>query len=642
MKYRKDIDGLRAIAVISVIAFHSGIEVFSGGFVGVDIFFVISGYLITSIIYKDVKDGIFSFRNFFERRAARLLPALFITLAIVLLFGFILFDGRSFDKLGKEVFFSALGAANIHFANGLNYFVQDMTFNPLTHLWSLGIEKQFYLILPPLIVLFFKFSKKLIVYTIISLIFISFMLSIYSISQSQIKGYFLLHYRAFELFIGVFTALLKVSKYEKYKYFFIKKSHLSYIGFILIISPIFILSEKSSFPGFNALWPCIGTALVIAFPCQGILGKLLSSKVFVMLGLISYPLYLYHQPLISFIYYYEFDLLPINLFFVILIISTVGSLVTHKYIEIPVRRIVSKHSNKSLIPFISFLTVTLFFAFLGLIIAKTNGLESRYKLLNPFGAEITKAHMFSFRKIFPNSFEISDNNHSKVLFVGDSMVQQYIIPFSNLLNLMPEDVDLATKGGCILLKGEIAKGRVADMSYPLQNKLYAIKKTYDYVIISQSWEGYDSLLLNTSKPDGFEKWSKHLLITVNHFLTIAKKVIIIGPHPRVNGTKRIQPHLLIDKETYKKNLAFLEILNHSSWEKGRIFFERFNKNENITVIDPFSIFCSKNSSLKDENWSFFRDGIHITSASHEYVTKHIQIQLNKQYIKLRKLNVPSK
>ena len=135
MKYRKDIDGLRAIAVISVIAFHSGIEAFSGGFVGVDIFFVISGYLITSIIYKDVKDGIFSFRNFFERRAARLLPALFITLAIVLLFGFILFDGRSFDKLGKEVFFSALGAANIHFANGLNYFVQDMTFNPLTHLW---------------------------------------------------------------------------------------------------------------------------------------------------------------------------------------------------------------------------------------------------------------------------------------------------------------------------------------------------------------------------------------------------------------------------------------------------------------------------------------------------------------------------
>ena len=125
MQYRRDIDGLRAIAVLSVILFHSGISAFAGGYIGVDIFFVISGYLITTLIYKEIKQGNFTYINFYKRRIARLLPALSITLLFVLIFGFIFYNNKSFDNLGKEVFFSSIGAANILFSQGINYFVNN-------------------------------------------------------------------------------------------------------------------------------------------------------------------------------------------------------------------------------------------------------------------------------------------------------------------------------------------------------------------------------------------------------------------------------------------------------------------------------------------------------------------------------------
>ncbi len=164
MNYRPDIDGLRAISVIAVIIFHTGFSFLSGGFIGVDVFFVISGYLITSLVYKEITSGTFSYLTFYKRRIARLLPALIITLILVLGFGFLFYDNREFDNLGKELFFSALGAANILFAQGVNYFAQEDSVRPLIHLWSLGVEEQFYLIWPTLLITltFFKFRYVLI------------------------------------------------------------------------------------------------------------------------------------------------------------------------------------------------------------------------------------------------------------------------------------------------------------------------------------------------------------------------------------------------------------------------------------------------------------------------------------------------
>ena len=629
MKYRKDIDGLRAIAVLSVIAFHSGIESFSGGFIGVDIFFVISGYLITTLIYRDMQSRCFSFFNFYKRRVSRLLPALSITLVIVLFFGFFLYNGGAFDNLGKEVFYSSFGAANILFAKGQNYFVQDITFRPLLHLWSLGVEEQFYLIWPLLLLLVCKISKKYVLPTAICLFILSLVLSVYAVIESNTKGYFLLHYRAFELFVGVLTSLLAASQ-ERLKLNIKIHKILSYSGLFLIFFPMFILNENSSFPGFNALLPCLGTALLIIFPCQGKVAKLLTCRGFVLIGLVSYPLYLYHHPLISFIHFFEFSLSPISLFFITFSIGAFVAWLTYKYVEQPIRRIVSTSSRLSFVIVVCLSSLMPIFAVTGLIIAKTNGFNIRFDYFNPFAAEITEAHEFTFHENFKSGFQVVDSNHSKALFVGDSLLQQYVLPLMETLNLRTKDIDTVTRGGCVLLKGiDFRDNFDLIPSSILQKRLYDINKTYDYVVISQSWESYDSSVFNFKKSKGFAKWNDLLDNTIDHFLKIAKEVIIIGAHPKVSGTSRIQPHIFKTRTSYDRNLKKLKITNFRSMQDGHDFFKKFDSNANVTVLEPLEIFGMPNSSLRNNKWAYFRDDEHLSSASLAYVTERLKTLILK-------------
>ncbi|MGF2735343.1 acyltransferase family protein [Marinobacter sp. DUT-1] len=197
--YRPDIDGLRALAVLPVVLFHVDATLMPGGFVGVDVFFVISGFLITALLLSEMEGQRFSFAEFYKRRVARLLPALSVTLLMVVVFGFFFYGSRQFDSLGKDIFFSAFGAANLHFAQGVNYFAQDAAYQPLIHLWSLGVEEQFYVVWPVVMLAVYKLSKNLLVPVTLLLFALSFTLSIQGVSQDYLAGYFWPHYRAFEL-----------------------------------------------------------------------------------------------------------------------------------------------------------------------------------------------------------------------------------------------------------------------------------------------------------------------------------------------------------------------------------------------------------------------------------------------------------
>ncbi|MEO1803099.1 MAG: acyltransferase, partial [Cyanobacteria bacterium J06629_2] len=264
-KYRADLDGLRAVCVLAVIFFHAGFTFLAGGYVGVDVFFVISGYLITSIVHKDLKANKFSFKQFYKKRGARLLPALLITLMVTGLFGFIFYDNKSLDNLGREIMYGAFGAANILFAQGENYFVTDESYRPLIHLWTLGIEEQFYFVWPILLVLLSALRVKQILAIALILCTASLVMSVAAVETNPIAAYFYTHYRAYELLIGAVVALSMIGFRGKLELSQRKKEILSLLGVLLIIVPMFLFDENTTFPGLNALYPCIGTALLICW-----------------------------------------------------------------------------------------------------------------------------------------------------------------------------------------------------------------------------------------------------------------------------------------------------------------------------------------------------------------------------------------
>lgn len=626
MEYRSDIDGLRAIAVLGVLLFHSGVELFSGGYVGVDIFFVISGYLITSMICKEVTKGEFTFISFYKRRIARILPALIITLVGVYIFGFVFYSSKVFDNLGKEIFFSSIGAANILFAQGVNYFVKDEAYQPLIHLWSLGVEEQFYLFWPFLLFFILHKKQKFAIPIVFILFFISFALSALAVEKGNSKAYFLLHYRAYELLFGVLISLFghsvsKLGNRNKYN------EYLSFFGIILIIFSISVFDKNTSFPGFNALIPCIGAALLIMFPSDGVLGRILSQKLLVSIGLISYPLYLIHQPLISFIYFFEIKIEPAIIFIIVLLLAGSLSWFIYKYIEKPLRKIARENNQSKSTLVVSVLALTLpALAFVGVITSKSNGLEIRFKYLNPYAMEVSNAQKTTFHEFFKRGYSVSDTAHSKALFIGDSVLQQYVYPLKQSLNMEINQIDTITRGGCVLLKNVDFEDVFSDISCDsLRESLYDNKKTYDVIFISQAWSSYNESIKNFREiNEDYSKWTPFIIDTIKHLKNQTEKIVIIGDHIQVGGTKKLQPSIKTNFAQYESELYNLEVTNISEMIKNNLYFQDIAKEFGIVYINPYDIFCKSDCTLHDENWSYFSDSQHISSAATEFVVKKIK------------------
>jgi peptidoglycan/LPS O-acetylase OafA/YrhL len=290
LKYRPELDGLRAIAVISVILFHAGFEVFKGGFVGVDMFFVLSGYLMTSIIQRETKAQSFTIQNFYERRARRILPMLLFTISISYLPAAFYMTDSEYTFFTKSAFYSSIGVANIFYSTTTKgYFDTSTDLIPLIHTWTLGVEEQFYVIIPLIFLIFGPFGEKMI----ISVLYLFTILSFFStfLTANTILSYYLLHTRFWELAIGSLAAFLPTQY---------KSEYLSIVGFGMILISIFKFDESFTNPSYFTLVPTVGTALLILFSEGTILAGVLSHRIPVTIGLISYSAYLIHQPLFAF------------------------------------------------------------------------------------------------------------------------------------------------------------------------------------------------------------------------------------------------------------------------------------------------------------------------------------------------------
>lgn len=332
-KYRPDIDGLRAVAILSVLAYHATPWRMPGGFIGVDIFFVISGFLISTIIFSSLERGRFSLVEFYVRRIRRIFPALILVLVFSFAVGwFVLFDDE-YQQLGKHAAASAGFIQNFILWRESGYFDSDAVTKPLLHLWSLAIEEQFYIFWPLLLAYVWKRNWNFLNITVV-IAAVSFAVNLYLIQRSQTSSFYLPVSRFWELMLGgmlAYTALHRPQLIDKYK------NGQSIVGFSLLLLGLILLDHGRDFPGWWALFPTVGALFIIsAGPDAWLNQKLLANKLMVWVGLISYPLYLWHWPLLSFLMIKKGDLSRVESVGAV-VVAVILSWLTYRFIESPFR-----------------------------------------------------------------------------------------------------------------------------------------------------------------------------------------------------------------------------------------------------------------------------------------------------------------
>ena len=438
LKYRKEIDGLRAVAVLPAVLFHAGFEIFRGGFIGVDIFFVISGYLITTLILKPLQEKKFSLIGFYERRARRILPALFTVIFFTSILGFVFLTrselGSYFESVTANLFFYS----NLYFWQNMPYFASDAEIKPLIHTWSLAVEEQYYLFFPILLIFLSKFFKKFIIYFMFFGFLTSLLLAqlLATNTGGNLNFYFTLS-RVWELVLGGISAYYLMNSK---KFIFTKNLNqlLSLFGLILILLSYYYFSKEVIHPSFYTLAPTIGTVLIILFAKENTYAnKLLSTNFLVGIGLISYSFYLWHQPLLAFGRIY-FEIFTTQIKTTIIIISIFLSYFSWRFIEQPFRDM-KKTSVRNLLNFTGTLFIILIiFSVLGSNFFSSNSTNSTEAKLAKQLSKLNSIYSINMdeRQFIKNRI-IHESLNPEIIVIGSSRTMEISNDLfdQNLLNL---------------------------------------------------------------------------------------------------------------------------------------------------------------------------------------------------------------
>lgn len=627
IKYRSEIDGLRAIAVLLVIFNHLGISYFSGGFVGVDVFFVISGFLITSIIKQEIESNIFSFGNFYKKRIVRLAPSYFLVLAATTIVMWFLAAPNDFQNYIESALYSSVFAANFYMWDSIGgYFSSDAELTPLLHLWSLGIEEQFYIIWPIVLIVLTKFLPKARLILIILAIFLSVLISQKIATLSPSSAYFLLPFRAFELLIGaclVFVPLRKKSTIESNLF--------GLIGLFLIIIPAFIFSDSTVFPGLNALLPCLGTALIIYFCRDGIVQKFLSTKPMVFVGKISYPAYLWHWPLIVFLNFYYIE---VNFFIGLstLALTLILGWLTFNYFE---KRFAKYRNSKTSSVIVKGYAAPLFITLiLGLIVFHQKGFPSRFdeNLILKDAAVAARTNEIRAACIDGDPKKLSDpdqcvlgieKDETDFLLIGDSHANH----FAPMIDVFAKDANLkgydTTQNATLFLpnvdrysiKGgaEVLSAKFRQRNEELVKHISTHK--YKYIVIGGSYaDSYSASRfkpLDSSLPDNdvFLKAVKDSIELI--YKSGAKPILIVGTpslkeYDQTCPVKKYMFGLSINCNTpiLKHNLHFKKWL--ADLEKVKLAYP------DLIIVDPTLITCSDKECFSEiNNLPLYKDKGHL-------------------------------
>ncbi|MFM1941585.1 MAG: hypothetical protein RI897_567 [Verrucomicrobiota bacterium] len=459
IQYRSDVDGLRCFAVLSVLAYHAFPDYLAGGFIGVDVFFVLSGYLISSILFRQLEHGRFSYGSFLARRIRRILPALALVTAASAAFGWFVLFPDELKSLGKHITAGNSFVANLALWHESGYFDTASETKPLLHLWSLGVEEQFYLIWPFILWLVWNQHHKLLGVTI-CLAGASFASNLWAVQHyAPETAFYLPHNRFWEMMAGGLLAYAALRRPPWLQPRSSWLNGLAWTGVGLLLCSLFIINPRSSFPGWIALLPVCGTTLLLLTPGAWLNRKVLAHRFPVYIGLISYPLYLWHWPALTFgkLVHFDSDLERV----ILLLLSTALAALTFHFVEKRLRH----NTHPSLIP--SLLGTALLFAGLGTLLLQGNinprnnspEIEAALQVIQD--ARGIYLEDFVEDKSLGTAVKIKAANATKVLFYGDSHAAQ-LAP--RILKLIEEDplqtatAVFATRGGCAPIPNVFAAG----------------------------------------------------------------------------------------------------------------------------------------------------------------------------------------
>ncbi len=602
ISFRSDINGLRAIAVLSVVFYHADFHLFKGGWLGVDIFFVISGYLISNIIISELNGNEFSFKTFYLKRIKRILPALFFTLFTTIPFAFWLLSPKAMDEYLDSLIASLFFYANYHFMNLEFYIAESTKVMPFLHTWSLAIEEQYYILFPLVAFFIFKYLKKYF-FLIVSFFVVS---SIYLSTLSQeVTKFYRLEFRIWELLVGVLVMILSSN---------VKINHLEKIGFPIMVFPIFYFDDSWINHIEPKLISLFGISLIILSNTdKTVLTKFLKIKIITIIGLSSYSIYLLHQPLFAFIRIFNSEVQAVisfenlnyslNLQKKLIIILILLFLGYFQYLFIEKKLANSKYIYKFLV---IFLILSLLFIYFGKI---GNGYDDRYTSENELVVEaISYQNIENFdlivnsevchktsleQKADLNCLVNKYSDFKEILVIGDSHSRLLLKPLSKTIVNNP--IRFATGDSCIYFINVVNK----------ECKRSDKEKIKNYVANLEN----KIIIYIADLQDKISNPQKNVLVNVPLTINeLAKKnyVLIITQIPPfpVNVSNRILNNVELNEVKYpsfewNQNEKKLQLYS---------MYKSLSNHENIFVIDTFQIFCEdiqKGYCVGAENNSIF-------------------------------------
>ncbi len=637
LRYRADIDGLRAIAVLPVVFYHLGFNIFSGGYVGVDIFFVISGYLITSVILREVSANEFSILKFYERRIRRIYPALFALVAFTVLASAWLYDAKNFLDFGKSVVAATFFYSNILFWGETGYFDGSAVLKPLLHTWSLAVEEQFYIFFPLTVFLVVRFFKSKLPLIMISIAVASFAWSIYAVGQNPEDAFYLAPMRTWELLMGSVLALNIIPMQVNQSL----RNGLGLVGLGLILTSVVAYSDYTLFPGLAALPPTLGAALIIYSGTNGSswTRSVLSLSPAVFIGQISYSLYLWHWPIIVFTKYYAINPLTIGQIVIVLLTTFVISVLSWRFIETPFREI-NFLTRKQIFSY-AILTMTVT-AVIGGIIYFNDGFRSRYdanKNLN-FHSKKSPWHECIRQKSAPPCPIGHNSNLPKFLVWGDSHSRALTTGIGISAEKQGVAGYLAAERGCPPLLDIVKTYKDCQMFSETVIRFIEEHTELQTIILVARWaisaEGtryktefgrpvvlIDVANLESENQTNAVLFSLGLNRTVAKLLTLQRKVVIVSQVPEI-GYDVPSAYFIAERSGRNANDIIDPTLNEY-FDRNQVvrktIDELVTKNPAIEVINPWKALCDQQKclSIKDGQ-PLYSDDDHLSTFGSQYIS----------------------